>query len=295
MTYHIEGNRLCVHLDQPITLKELFDRFSLSKKQRHLCRMEGTIQCNNRIVRNDDQLLEHEVIIVLPECQPDWIKGNRMAQIIHEDPFMIVVHKPHGCIIHGEEDDQDCLNARVSAAFDHAGIHSLIRPIHRLDRDTSGLVLYCRHAFFQPWFDEQLANKNIYRHYLAICFDTGKVMDHFTCTKPIGKDRHVSNRYRISKDGKDACTHFDVISRKNGYVLIGCRLETGRTHQIRVHLSHYGLQIVNDPIYERPSNDFRYMGLWADEMVAHDPITHQPIHIKDQMEEDYLYFGKRRK
>lgn len=295
MIYRMEGNRLILTLEKPMTLAELFTYFSVSKKQRHLCRMNGSIRCAGKIIRNDDHLLQGEVTIDLLQEQIDWVISDTPSQLVYSSPFLLVVHKPAGCIIHGDADDHTCLNARVAKTCVDQGISCSIRPIHRLDQDTCGLVVYSRHSFFQPWLDEQLAEKKIYRHYQAICFDTGRVSDHFTCNKPIGRDRHVSGRYRISPDGKDACTHFDVLARKNGYVLIGCRLETGRTHQIRVHLSHYGLQIVNDPIYGRPSSDFKYMGLWADSLSCKDPVTHRTIHIQDHIEKDYLYFGKRRK
>lgn len=295
MIYRMEGNRLILSLDQPMTLAELFERFSVSKKQRHLCRMDGSIHCAGKSIRNDEQLLQDEVIIDLAEEQIDWVISDTPADLVYKDPFLLVIHKPAGCIIHGEADDRNCLNARVARTCMDLNIQSSVRPIHRLDQDTCGLVVYSLHSFFQPFLDEQLAEKKIYRHYQAICFDTGRVSDHFTCRKPIGKDRHVSGRYRISSNGKDACTHFDVLARKNGYVLIGCRLETGRTHQIRVHLSHFGLQIVNDPIYGKPSSDFEHMGLWADSLSCSDPITHKTVHIKDHIEKDYLYFRKRRK
>lgn len=290
MEYSLNGNELILKLDQEYTLSQIHDRFCLSKKMRHIYRSEGRIENNGIIIRNPDTILTGSVVIHLCEEKTDWIQGEQQAQVVSENDLVCIVHKPPGCIIHGEADDKDCLNARVAAYYNASGQSHHVRPIHRLDRDTSGLVLYSKTGFFQPYFDQMLEEKKIRRHYMAICFERKGIPDHFTCAKPIGKDRHESNRYRISPNGKPSKTEFEVIRRKNGYVLIGCTLHTGRTHQIRVHLEANGLRIVNDPIYGAPARDFENMGLWADEMEYPDPITGKINRIKDQSSKDYLYF-----
>ena len=277
MIYRMEGNRLILTLEKPMTLAELFTYFSVSKKQRHLCRMNGSIRCAGKIIRNDDHLLQGEVTIDLSQEQIDWVISDTPSQLVYSSPFLLVVHKPAGCIIHGNADDHTCLNARVAKTCVDQGISCSIRPIHRLDQDTCGLVVYSRHSFFQPWLDEQLAEKKIYRHYQAICFDTGRVSDHFPCNNRIGRDRHVSGRYRISPDGKDACTHFDVLARKNGYVLIGCRLETGRTHQIRVHLAHLGHPLTGDFLYGQELPGLGRPSLHSWKLALAHPVTGEAL------------------
>lgn len=241
----------------------------------------------------DEELLRGDVTITFIMEEPDWTPSQKSAEIIFEDPFILVVHKPAGIIIHGEETDTDCLNARVARYYLDHGIHSYVRPIHRLDKETEGLVLYSKVSFFQPFLDEMLAEKKIYRHYQAICFDNRRIQKHFVCNASIGKDRHHSNRYRISSTGKNARTTFDLLDRKNGYALIGCTLQTGRTHQIRVHLSSYGLFIVNDTMYGKTTHDFETMGLWADTLQLVHPLAGKTMTIHDKPSKDYLYFNRK--
>ncbi|MGM9940754.1 MAG: RluA family pseudouridine synthase [Bulleidia sp.] len=295
MDYSIHGNDLILVVDREYTLQQLSDRFCLSRKQRHILRSEGRIENNGSVVRNPDTVMKGAVIIHLCSEEIDWTVGSQQAQVVFENELVCVVHKPAGCIIHGEPDDRNCLNARVAAYYRASGQRHHVRPIHRLDRQTSGLVLYSKTGFFQPYFDQMLEEKKIHRHYMAVCFERKGIPDHFTCAEPIGKDRHESNRYRISQSGKPAKTDFEVKKRKNGYVLIGCTLHTGRTHQIRVHLEANGLRIVNDDIYGSPSRDFEYMGLWADTLEYPDPVSGTVQIIRDQPSKDYLYFREEKK
>ena len=135
-----------------------------------------------------------------------------------------------------------------------------------------------------------MEEKKIHRAYLAITYGNKKAGLCFDIHKAIGKDRHVSNKYRISLNGKDALTHVEIIEKKKNYELVRCILETGRTHQIRVHLSSNGLPIVNDPMYGKPSRDFKKMGLFAYQISFFDPVNENKINISDKFLKDYLFF-----
>ena len=257
--------------------------------------MENRVLLDGKPLKDDHQRLNgNRLVLIYDKEEPDWVPSDKSVEVIYEDPFHFVVHKPAGCIIHGDPDDTDCLNARVSRYYRDHGIHSLVRPVHRLDADTYGLVLYSKISFFQPFLDEMLSEKKIYRHYQAICFDNHRIPKNFICNASIGKDRHRSNRYVISSSGRSARTEFRLVTVKDGYALIGCSLDTGRTHQIRVHLSSYGLAIVNDPFYGRPSRDFEHMGLWADALQLIHPITGEKMMIHDETPKDYFYFRRKK-
>lgn len=290
MKYAFENGILTLHLQKPITCEALFTHFHLSKKLRYLYKAEKRITCMGKAVLNENELLKDEIRIHFIQEEVDWKASQESAQIVYEDEIIAIFHKPAGCIIHGDDNDLDCLNAQVARYYLDHNIHSYVRPIHRLDKETSGLVLYSKISFFQPFLDEMLAEKKIRRHYQAICFDNRRIQKHFVCNASIGKDRHRSNRYRISSTGKNAKTTFDLLKRKNGYALIGCTLQTGRTHQIRVHLSSYGLYIVNDTYYGRASSDFTSMGLWADTLQLVHPLSEKTMTIHDKPSKDYLYF-----
>jgi len=250
-----------------------------------------TLALNNRQAQPDDLLLTGDRLeINIPEREIDYPVSDRECEVLYEDDFVYVVHKDPGIIIHDPENE--CL-ARQAALYQSLhGINQPVRYIHRLDRNTTGLVMFVKNPFFQPWFDAQLKEKNIHRTYLAITVGSAKEGQHFTYNQPIGKDRHVNGKYRISPTGKEALTKCTVLKKKNGYLLIECSLETGRTHQIRVHLSSNRHPIVNDEIYGVRSTDFKNMGLWAYRISFTNPLTHEQITVTDRENPDFRYFNK---
>jgi 23S rRNA pseudouridine1911/1915/1917 synthase len=292
MKYTLEGQQLKIETlgaYEGKTVEDFLNDYQQSKKNRYLCLQEHRILLDDVIVKDIHAPIHSSVITLInEESTPDWKPAAEPCQVVYEDAFLYIVHKEAGYIIHGDENDTACLNAQAARYQLLHHINAPVRPIHRLDRDTAGLVLYSKLPFFQPWFDWQLSEKKIRRNYLAACYGKAEVGQKFTCTQPIGRDRHVSNKYRISPTGLSAVTHVECIAVKNGFCFMKCELETGRTHQIRVHLAARGYPIVNDPLYGSPSHDFSHMGLWAYEVEIRNPITHKKHKIHDIPNEDFI-------
>ena len=295
MKYILENNLLKIepmNVYDGKTVEDFLDDYHQSKKNKYLLIQKKQILLDGTAVKDiHEPLGQKEITLVLEDEEIDWQPAEQPCQVVYEDAFLYIVHKEPGCIIHGEENDTDCLNAQAARYQMIHGIHAPVRPIHRLDKDTQGLVLYCKIPFFQPWFDAQLAEKKIKRSYLAVCYGHSHTGEKFTCTQAIGRDRHVSNKYRISPTGQSAVTHVECLAVKDGYNLMRCELETGRTHQIRVHLSSRGYPIVNDRLYGSPSQEFRFMGLWACEIEIRNPITHKKHKIHDVPNKDFDLFS----
>lgn len=296
MRYTLLADRIQIetgktYADKPVSA--FLDDLCISRSTRYGMLQEKRLLVNDTIVHQASFIIPLNAIvtiILLPQ-KIDWVQAEEPCTVVYENDFVMIVHKEPGIIIHGDPDDTNCLNAQVAKYLAMHEKQIFVRPIHRLDQDTAGLVLYSKIPFFQPWFDKQLEEKNITRHYLAIV--NGKKLSlgkKFACVDPIGRDRHNAGRYRVSKTGKEARTNCECLAVKDGYCLIGCSLETGRTHQIRVHLSAKALPIVNDPLYGHPSHMFRHMGLWADSLTFRDPLTRKKHKIRDRYNADYTFF-----
>ena len=298
MKYEIKDGRLMIPACEAMrgkTVSGSLDDYCQSSKNRYILVQQKRILLDGVPVTDlGEKTGMRDLVILLEESEPDFRPAEKACTVVYEDAFVFAVHKEPGCIIHGDENDTDCLNAQASRWQIEHGVNAPVRPLHRLDRDTRGLVLYSKIPFFQPWLDRQLQEKKIRRHYLAICYGSGEPGTKFTIDLPIGRDRHRSGAYRVSPTGQYAVTNAEILDRKGKYLLIGCQLETGRTHQIRVHLSHRGFPIVNDPLYGRMSRDFRLMGLWADELEYRSPLSRKKHKIRDYAEEEYDYFEQRR-
>lgn len=175
------------------------------------------------------------------------------ACVLYEDDHLLVADKPAGQLVHRDGAgtaptlDDAVASYRLLQGQPQAAWH-----IHRLDRDTTGLVLYAKHAWIARALDARLAQHQIVRRYLAITAGTMPQADG-TLTGPIGRDRHVSGRYRVAANGKPAITHYHVraagVLDRRAVSLLECWLETGRTHQIRVHLANAGCPIIGDVLY----------------------------------------------
>ena len=269
---HLDGKKLDDFLQEYVVPEKTANRYLRSGRF-----LINSLPCRDLSapLKTDDMF----TVVFEPEGI-DWAPAPEEASVVYEDAFVYIVHKPAGIIIHSDKDAADCLNAMAARYQISRGIHAPVRPLHRLDRETEGLVIYSKIPFFQPWLDQQLKEKRIRRSYYALCRGKCTAGKSFTVNAPIGKDRHRNGVYRISKTGKQAVTECTCLFSENGYSLFRCVLQTGRTHQIRVHLSSHGFPIVNDPIYGVRDRLIRQMGLWAYEIVYTSPVSGKKHKIK---------------
>ena len=193
--------------------------------------------------------------VVLPAPAPiDVLPQKIPLDVIYEDGDVIVVNKPVGLVVHPAPGHPD--GTLVNALLYHcgaslSGINGALRPgiVHRIDRDTSGLIIAAKNDFAHLALAEQLQDHSLYREYEAVCVGNLK-QDAGTVRAPIA--RHPTDRKRMAVDvlhGREAVTHWTVLERLGGYTHIQCRLETGRTHQIRVHMAKLGHPLLGDTVY----------------------------------------------
>ncbi|WP_017471818.1 RluA family pseudouridine synthase [Amphibacillus jilinensis] len=215
---------------------------------------------------------EPEVLEVEPEQIP--------LDIIYEDEDILIVNKEKGMVVHPSAGHHSgtLVNALLYHCQDLSGINGVIRPgiVHRIDRDTSGLLMVAKHDQAHQSLADQLQNKTIKRSYLALVH--GDIPHEYgTIEAPIGRNPKDRQSMAVVDDGREAITHFEVIDRiEHKYTLVKCKLETGRTHQIRVHMKYIGFPLVGDPKYgQRKTLDVKGQALHAQELGLKHPRSNE--------------------
>lgn len=241
-------------------------------------------------VSNGDEVFFETPEAVLPDILPE----NIPLDILYEDQDLLVVNKPKGMVVHPAPGHYSgtMVNALLYyLGSELSGINGVMRPgiVHRIDMDTTGSVLICKNDKAHAAIAEQLKEHSINRRYLALVHgvidtDTGKI------DAPIG--RHQSDRKKMAvnyKNGRDAVTNYTVLERLNGYTLVECRLETGRTHQIRVHMAYIHHPLVGDSVYcsLKPPMKLQGQTLHAKTLGFIQPSTKEYIEV-DAPVPDYL-------
>ena len=234
----------------------------------------GAVTLGGRPVKKNDKAAAGDVLEVrLPEPEPvDVLPQDIPLDVAYEDADVIVVNKPVGLVVHPAAGHPD--GTLVNALLYHcgeslSGINGALRPgiVHRIDRDTSGLLIAAKNDFAHQALAAQLQDHSLYREYEAVCVG-GLREDRGTVDAPIG--RHPTDRKKMCvdwKNGRPAVTHWTVLERFPGYTHIQCRLETGRTHQIRVHMTSLGHPLLGDEIYGSGKNPYHLQGQTLHAMV----------------------------
>ena len=255
---------------------------------------ENNIKVNNEKTKSSYKLkLNDEIEINIPEAKEIDLKAQDIPlDIIYEDKDIIVINKPKGMVVHPANGNPDgtLVNAVMSICKDSlSGIGGEIRPgiVHRLDKDTTGAIIVAKNDKAHIKLSEQLKNHEVKKTYLALVRGIIKENE-ATINMPIARSKKDRKKMDVDKNGKEAITHFKVLGRyKNKYTLLKINLETGRTHQIRVHLSYIGYPIIGDEVYSNGKNEWDVMGqcLHAWKLEFMHPITGKKISLEAEIPE----------
>ena len=219
---------------------------------------DGLVTRNGKKPKKNDKLnIGDQIDYDLPEAKPVDIVPTEMAlDIVYEDDDVLVINKPKGLVVHpaaGHQDDTLVNGLLYAMGDDLSGINGELRPgiVHRIDKDTSGLLAVAKNDLAHTMLASQLKDHSMARSYEAIVVGSFRE-DSGTVDAPIG--RHPTDRKKMcvtERNSRHSVTHWEVVKRYRGYTHIRCRLETGRTHQIRVHMAHIGHPILGDLVYGR--------------------------------------------
>lgn len=253
---------------------------------------EGAVLVNGSAVRKNYKCAAGDVVeMQLPEAQDiELVPQDIPIEIVYEDEDVVVVNKARGMVVHPAPGHPDgtLVNALMGRCGDSlSGIGGEKRPgiVHRIDKDTSGLLIVAKNDFAHLGLSAQLSDRSLSRVYECVVHGRFRE-DSGTVNAPIG--RHPADRKRMAvtdKNSRSAVTHWEVIARYNGYTHLRCRLETGRTHQIRVHMAHIGHPLLGDFTYGAPSPEKGLEGqcLHARELKFIHPRTGENVHIETDL------------
>ncbi|MBW8348611.1 RluA family pseudouridine synthase [Bacillus sp. IITD106] len=225
-----------------------------SRSQVQLWIRDGLVEVNGKKEKANYKCNENDLIVItIPDPEPLNIEPEHMElDIYFEDADVLVVNKPKGMVVHPAPGHYTgtLVNGIMAHCKDLSGINGIMRPgiVHRIDKDTSGLLMIAKNDAAHVSLVNQLVDKSVTRKYFALVH--GVIPhDHGTIDAPIGRDKDDRQSMTVIEGGKHAVTHFNVLERFDQFTYIECVLETGRTHQIRVHMKYIGYPLVGDPKY----------------------------------------------
>lgn len=223
------------------------------------------IKVNDKLIKSNYKLKLNDIIEVnLPEPLELEVKAEDIKlDIVYEDHDVIVVNKPQGMVVHPAPGNYTgtLVNALLYHCKDLSGINGVIRPgiVHRIDKDTSGILVVAKNDNSHNFLAAQLKDHSMKREYYALV--EGRVKNDIgTINEKLGRDPKDRIKMAVVIDGRDAITHYEVLENYDYTTLVKCNLETGRTHQIRVHMAHIGHPLVGDPVYGYKKSKFKLMG-----------------------------------
>lgn len=226
---------------------------------------KDSIKVNGKIPKSNYKLKAlDEIEVILPEPEVLNVEAENIPiDIIYEDEDVVVVNKAQGMVVHPAPGNYTgtLVNALLYHCKNLSSINGVIRPgiVHRIDKDTSGVLVVAKNDEAHTILSEQLKDHSMKREYYALI--EGRLKnDSGTIDKPLARSKKDRLKIGIVEGGKRAVTHYKVIERFNGYTLIKCVLETGRTHQIRVHMASIGFPLVGDPLYGFKRQKFKVRG-----------------------------------
>ena len=276
----------------------------ISSKETNLSRtnVQRLIEEGNILVNGQKKKISYKVQIGdnieinIPEAKETSIKAENIpVEVVYEDNDIIVVNKPKGMVVHPANGNPDgtLVNAIMAMCKGSlSGIGGEIRPgiVHRLDKDTSGLLIVAKNDLAHINMSNQIKDRQVKKIYIALV--KGNINeDEATINMPIGRSTKDRKKMAVRKDGKEAVTHFKVLKRYKDYTLLKVKIDTGRTHQIRVHMAEIGHPVVGDMVYSKGKNEFGVEGqmLHAQSLDFKHPITGKEMHLEAKLPE---YFEK---
>ena len=267
----------------------LLDELNFSRRLTVKLEEHGKIFLNGKPTRLKKRVYIDDVITVYfeDEKEDEYDPVDIPLSILYEDESMLIVDKPPFMVVHPTKSHfNDTLANGVRFYYDSKGIRSKIRLVNRLDMNTSGIVIIAKNSFIHNELSKQMKENIVDKYYYAIAEGT-IIQDKGTINAPIARLNPDDIMRTVDASGKECITHYEVVDRFNDMTLLRLKLETGRTHQIRVHLKHIRHPIIGDSLYNRESSLINRQALHCSEMSFIHPITKKRLTIVADLPEDF--------
>ncbi len=277
-----------IQISKETTLLDWFKKMKVAKNKinylidNNLCYRKETILTRTSVLKDGDYLyidLSNYSDMIVKKCKYD-------LEILYEDNYLIVVNKPYGCIIY-DDTTQITLTDMVNSYLLDKGETTMAYPAHRLDKETTGCLVYCKDMITLAYVSSLFEEKKVTKEYLAIV--EGKTDPSGIINQPIGSNRHLNNTMVVSKNGKPAITKYETIHYGKNKSLIKVLIETGRTHQIRVHMAYINHPLVGDVKYGSKIKAPRLM-LHCSKVTFNYPSSNESITISSKIPQEMNKF-----
>jgi len=273
------------------TIKDIFrHQFSFSTHMISRLKVSGGVQLNGKQVRVTHMVQEGDILCAIMPEEHTWIApSDVVVPILYEDEDILIADKPPNMAVHPSAGNRE--NTLANALMGHwqrRGEQYIFRAVNRLDKGTSGLMAVAKNPHSHHILSRQLQEGRLNRTYLAIC--CGNTNENGKIDLPISRIPGSTMKRQISSNGKNAITHYQTIQRLDGYSLIELRLETGRTHQIRVHMSAIGHPLAGDWLYGERIDELDRPALHSSSISFPHPINHKMIMLTSKLPTDLKSF-----
>ena len=286
---NIDNSLIYTILENDKSVKEiLLENLNFSRRLISKLSEYNKIYLNDKPAKLSKRVYIDDVLTIYfeDEKEDEYPPVNIPLEVLYEDGSILAVNKPPFMVVHPTKSHfEDTLANGVRYYYDSKGIKSKIRFVNRLDMNTSGIVLIARNTYVHNELSKQMKGNEVDKYYIAIAEGT-ILQDEGTINAPITRLNEEDIQRVVDPSGKESITHYEVLKRFNDMTLLKLKLETGRTHQIRVHLKHIRHPIVGDTLYNKESDLINRQALHCSEMSFVHPITREKIVVKAEMPED---------